>query len=85
MKIITIIFCFVCLFSSCKPKGWSPEYKAKFIQTCTNLSRDMTVVQVNSYCACIAEKTEKKYPNEKDVDAAPNEAVMELKKECGGK
>lgn len=85
MKIIAIIFCFICMVSSCKPKGWSKEYKAKFILDCTTYSRDMTAAQVNTYCACVADKAEKKYTNEKEVDELSNEKVMELKKECGGK
>src|ERR1035437_3966560 len=50
--------------------SWSKEYRNKFLQGCIGkASEKVSAVDAFSYCNCMTEKVEAKYPNENEVDA----------------
>ena len=58
--------------------NWSMEYRDKFIRDCiSKASEKVSNADATSYCNCMTEKVEVKYPNEKEVDARLTSADIE--------
>ena len=58
--------------------NWSMEYRDKFIRDCiSKASEKVSNADATSYCNCMTEKVEVKYPNEKEVDAKLTSADIE--------
>lgn len=58
--------------------NWSKEYRNKFLQGCiSKASEKVSAAEAFSYCNCMTEKVEAKYPNEKEVDASLTSADIE--------
>ena len=61
--------------------SWSKEYRNKFLQGCIGkASEKVSAADAFSYCNCMAEKVEAKYPNENEVDAKLTDADIESMK-----
>lgn len=58
--------------------NWSKEYRNKFLQGCiAKASEKVSATEAFSYCNCMTEKVELKYPDEKAVDASLTNADIE--------
>lgn len=58
--------------------SWSKEYRNKFLQGCIGkASEKVSASEAFSYCNCMTEKVEMKYPDEKVVDASLTNADIE--------
>lgn len=58
--------------------NWSKEYRNKFLQGCiSKASEKVSAADAFSYCNCMTEKVEAKYPVETEVDAKLTEADIE--------
>lgn len=61
--------------------NWSKEYRNKFLQGCIGkASEKVSAAEAFSYCNCMTEKVEVKYPNETEVDASLTNADIEAMK-----
>ncbi|MDB5199856.1 MAG: hypothetical protein JWO92_1819 [Chitinophagaceae bacterium] len=62
--------------------SWSKEYRSKFIQDCIDkASEKLSASKAFSYCNCITEKVEMKYPDENNVKVS-NEEIAGIKSAC---
>lgn len=58
--------------------NWSKEYRNKFLQTCIGkASEKVSAADAFSYCNCMTEKVEAKYPNENEVDSKLTDSDIE--------
>ena len=58
--------------------NWSKEYRNKFLQTCIGkASEKVSAADAFSYCSCMTEKVEAKYPNENEVDSKLTDSDIE--------
>ena len=58
--------------------NWSKTYRDKFLQGCiTKASEKVSASEAFSYCNCMTDKVEAKYPNEMEVDAKLTSADIE--------
>ena len=58
--------------------NWSKEYRDKFLQGCiSKASEKVSAADAFSYCNCMAQKVEAKYPVETEVDNKLSEADIE--------
>jgi hypothetical protein len=58
--------------------NWSKTYRDKFLQGCiTKASEKVSAAEAFSYCNCMTDKVEAKYPNENEVDAKLTSADIE--------
>ena len=98
MKKFFFYFFVACLFVSCNQgtdknifnqktntttTTWSKDYTAKFMSDCVgSASNELGKEKAQSYCACMADKISKKYPNENDAEKMTKEDVENLKGGC---
>lgn len=67
--------------SSSGSSNWSKEYRNKFLQGCIGkASEKVSAAEAFSYCNCMTEKVEAKYPDEKVVDASLTSADIDAMK-----
>jgi len=65
---------------------WSKSYKDKIVGDCiAEASKNISASQAYTYCNCMADKVEAKYPNENDADTKLTESEMQaMKNDCMG-
>lgn len=64
--------------------NWSKEFKYSFLQGCIGkASKTVSASDAFSYCNCITEKIEAKYPNQTEVNEKINDAdIVSMKPDC---
>jgi hypothetical protein len=61
--------------------SWSKEYRNKFVQGCIGkASEQISAAEAFSYCNCMAEKVEAKYPSQAQVDESLTDSDIESMK-----
>ena len=70
-------------FSSCK-HAWTQKDKEDFVGGCVNGAlKEMGEAKARSYCSCMLQKLQKRYPNAADMKYVKNDtAVHSMAKEC---
>lgn len=99
MKNISLILIFAIIFTAgCNSKsqsskigdigsagsGWTKNYRNNFLQDCIGkASKTVSPSEAFTYCNCMTEKVEAKYPDEMDVDAKLlNTDIAAMKQDC---
>src|SRR5689334_2394639 len=74
MKQALFVFIAAILVSACNNnKGWSTADKNSFISSCTqSATQEMGADKAQSYCSCMEQKLEVKYPNSQEA----NKSIM---------
>ena len=64
--------------------NWSKEFRNKFVQDCiSKASENVSAADAFSYCNCMTEKVEAKYPNENEVNAkVTNDDIASMRPGC---
>lgn len=71
------------LITSCKRK-WTQADRDQFLKGCISSSiKDMTAQKAESYCNCMLQQVEKRYPNANDVKYIRQDTAMNrIGKDC---
>ncbi|HYM94999.1 MAG TPA: hypothetical protein VET23_12715 [Chitinophagaceae bacterium] len=73
MKKIATFLALVSILAACKPNGWSAKDKNDFISTCAqSAAAAMGQDKAKSYCTCMEQKLEVKFPNSQDANKSLN-------------
>lgn len=82
MKQISIYMCII-FFSSCQ-HSWTQKDKDEFINSCTNsAAKSMTETKARSYCSCMLQKVQKRYPNPGDTKyIKQDKALYSMANDC---
>jgi hypothetical protein len=73
----------IMIVSSCK-QGWTQKDKQEFLGGCINGAlKDMGAARAKSYCDCMLQKIQGRYPNAGDVKYIKNDtAIFSMAKAC---
>ena len=82
MKHVVLLVAMTTLFSCKHP--WTREDKDSFLGGCVNGAlKDMGETKAKSYCNCMLEKLQKRYPNASDLKYAKTDTVLySMGREC---
>lgn len=83
MRNFSLIILVAFIFAGCK-SGWTAEQKDAYMGACTGGLKDSgwEEAKAKSYCSCMMEKSEKKYPDVNDASKLTEDEKTAMAKDC---